>query len=182
MVDIPGTHEPHGRGTTLAAVGSETQMSRLKDKDDPAFEGLRLDTGSTAQQAKSSAGDDSNSSSFHELSMAEYCAIYKAELIKSVCLDYDRLLRSSVGEMLASYCDENGVPDIERIIAWLRDFALESIRKFNFAGSTSGDQKSTIASGLPDQASLHFTGTASGTLGYPSQSSPGHIQQIRGRL
>jgi hypothetical protein len=115
----------------------------------------------------------------HERSIAEFHARFKAELSESLRHDYSRLSRSSIMEMFTSSCDENnGVPDPEKMILWAQGLALESIDNFNLASSTSDDQKSTIPSGLPDQTSLHFSGTTSGMLGFSSQTSLRHNQQI----
>jgi hypothetical protein len=128
--------------------------------------------------------DTSTPSPFHERSMAECKASLMRELDEHLCQDFSRLWQPRFTEMFTSNCNENnGVPDIEKISRWTQDFVRASYNSFAAASSTSGEQNSTTSPGLPSQASsLHFTGTTSvdSPLGYSSQTSFRHNQQISG--
>lgn len=126
--------------------------------------------------------DNPTPSPFHERSMAEHNAKFITELSEHLCRDFSRLSRLNIMEMFANNCSENnGVLDPEKIVLWAQDIALASINSFKTTESTSGDQKSTTP-GLPSQASLHLTGTASADigLGHSSQASFWYRQQITG--
>ncbi|VUC25109.1 unnamed protein product [Clonostachys rosea] len=120
----------------------------------------------------------------HERSLGEYNARFKAELNEYLRHDFSRASRSSFMEMFTSSCNENnGVPDPEKIFKWMQDFAQEGVNSFTATSSTSADQESTRSPGLPSHApSLQTTGTttADSVLGYSSQTSFRHNQQVAG--